>query len=157
MDPTHARPFFPRSRRHPGVPALAAGLLLLPLLLPRGADAQQAGYGQTFGGTPMERQLYEGGDARPSGGSLLDSTNPIDLMNKLRRGTALQDATPPASAIDAALRELESQGPSAPTGSQPQAGPAPLPQSMAPGAGPPSQEPGAPRVSQGQPLPATRP
>ena len=44
-----------------------------------------------------------------SGGSILDSANPIDLMNKIRRGTAMDDATPPGDAIDAALRDYHQQ------------------------------------------------
>jgi len=93
-----------------------AGVLIAPLLgaaallLAQGpAAAQQAGYGQTLGSSPLERQLYEGGGGRPSSGSILDSTNPIDLMNRIRRGTAMDEATPPASAIDAALQQLEIQ------------------------------------------------
>jgi hypothetical protein len=45
---------------------------------------------------------------------VLDSTNPIDLMNKIRRGTAMDDATPPGDAVDAALKDLDAQssGPS---------------------------------------------
>jgi hypothetical protein len=81
------------------------------------ARAQQGGYGQTLGTSPMERQIYDyGPGGKPSGGgSILDSTNPIDLMNKLRRGTAMQDATSPESAIDQALKDFEAQpAPSAP-------------------------------------------
>ncbi|MFM7087630.1 MAG: hypothetical protein ACKOXO_11655 [Cyanobium sp.] len=92
----------------------AALLAAATLLFPATAQAQQAGYGQTLGTTPMERQLYEGGTGKPSGGSLLDSTNPIDLMNRIRRGTAMDAATPPASAIDQALRDLEAQAAPAP-------------------------------------------
>ena len=50
-----------------------------------------------------------GGGTSRQGGSLLDSTNPIDLMNKLRRSAAMDDATDPGDAIDAALRQLDSQ------------------------------------------------
>jgi hypothetical protein len=41
--------------------------------------------------------------------SILDSTNPLDLMNKLRRGTALDIATPPGDAVDAALKDFQVQ------------------------------------------------
>jgi len=78
--------------------------------------AQQSGYGQTMGTTPMERQVYDG-TGKPSGGSILDSTNPIDLMNKLRRGSAMDDATPPSSAIDQALNDLDAQSVPAPRAS----------------------------------------
>jgi hypothetical protein len=89
---------------------LAAAGLSAPLLLTATpASAQQAGYGQTLGTTPMERQMYDGGTGRPNSGSILDSTNPIDLMNKIRRSTAMDEATPPASAIDQALQQLEAQ------------------------------------------------
>jgi len=86
--------------------ALGATVLLASSGAP--VRAQQAGYGQTMGTTPMERQVYDG-TGKPSGGSILDSTNPIDLMNKLRRGSAMDDATPPSSAIDQALKELDAQ------------------------------------------------
>ncbi|MFN9934351.1 MAG: hypothetical protein ACK55R_15510 [Cyanobacteriota bacterium] len=74
------------------------------------AAAQQAGYGQTLGTEQQQRQLLDGGSS-PSGtgGSILDSTNPIDLMNKLRRATAMDDATPPGSAVDQALKDFEAQ------------------------------------------------
>jgi len=94
------------------VAALSAlTLALLPLA---GARAQQAGYGQTLGTSPQERQLYDYGPGKSGSGgsgSILDSTNPLDLLNKLKRSTALDDATPPSSAVDQALREFEAQSP----------------------------------------------
>ena len=89
-----------------------AGSLLLPALLhPLAAPAQQQGYGQTLGTTPMERQVY---DADPrggsGGGSPLESGNPLDIMNVIRRNQSLSEATPPSSAIDDALRDFEAQG-----------------------------------------------
>jgi hypothetical protein len=91
------------------------GLAFLALAAP--VRAQPTGYGQTLGTSPQERQMYDGG---PSGreNSILDATNPIDLMNRIRRSTALDDATPPGTAIDQALREFDSQsapGTSGPT------------------------------------------
>ncbi len=97
-----------------------AGVGALVLLVAGEARAQQAGYGQTLGTSPLERQLYDYGPSKSGSGSgsILDSTNPLDLMNKLKRSTALDDATPPSSAIDQALREFEAQAPkSAPSGS----------------------------------------
>jgi hypothetical protein len=89
------------------------------------AAAQQKGYGQTLGTTPLEQQIYDGGSGGPpKGSSLLDSTNPIDLMQKLRRATAMDDATSPSSAIDQALKDLDSQSAS-PTASS-SASPRPL-------------------------------
>ena len=40
-------------------------------------------------------------------GSVLDVTNPMELMRTLRQATSMNDATDPVDAIDAALRELD--------------------------------------------------
>jgi hypothetical protein len=89
---------------------LAALLGVITALIPAAASAQQQGYGQTLGLSPMERQMFDT-DPRSGkgGGSLLDATNPLDLMNMIRRSTSMNDATPPASAIDQALREFDSE------------------------------------------------
>lgn len=84
----------------------------------------QQGYGQTLGTSPMEQQMYNynpsSGSQPGTGSSGLNPANPLDLINKIRKGNALNDATPPGDAVDRALRELESQnGPkpaSKPTG-----------------------------------------
>jgi len=120
---------------------LGAAVVTAPLLGAAPASAQQAGYGQTLGTTPMERQIYDAGTGRPNSGTILDSTNPIDLMNRLRRSTAMDDATPPASAIDQALQQLEAQ--SAPAGSSQAAaggvsGAAARPAALMPGSQPPA-------------------
>ena len=39
-------------------------------------------------------------------GSVLDVTNPMELMKTLRQATSMNDATDPVDAIDEALREL---------------------------------------------------
>jgi len=99
--------------------ALAGGLAASPLP----AAAQQSGYGQTMGGSPMEQQLYNydpGNSSRPGGASSgLNPANPLDLINKIRKGSAMDNATPPGDAVDQALKELEAQSrpqPAAPTG-----------------------------------------
>lgn len=86
----------------------AASLLLGAVGLLQPAMAQQQGYGQTIGAGQQERELNFGAGPNRSGG-ILDSANPIDLMNKIRRGTAMDDATPPGDAIDAALRDYHQQ------------------------------------------------
>jgi hypothetical protein len=48
------------------------------------------------------------GASSKSGAGVLGSTNPFDLMNKLRQATALDEATPPRDAIDAAVSEYQS-------------------------------------------------
>ena len=114
-------PHRPRQLGGPRVSCRLAGLALgllpaLPLALGSGlapAAAQQSGYGQTMGTTPAESQIYNydpasGGRTGSSSGGL-NPTNPLDLFNKIRKSTAMDDATPPADAIDQALRELEAQ------------------------------------------------
>jgi len=94
------------SRLPRAVLGLALGSpLLLSLLSP--AQAEYA-----YGYSKVEQQFVEpvNGGGSGKGGSLLDTTNPIELMNKLRRGAAMDDATPPKDSIDAALRELEQLG-----------------------------------------------
>jgi hypothetical protein len=91
---------------------LAAAVPLGSLLLGSGAAlAQQEGYGQTLGTSPQERQMYDYGPSKSggSGSSVFDSTNPLDLLNKLRKSTALDNATPPDSAIDQALKDFDAQ------------------------------------------------
>ena len=98
-----------------GVSSLAAMALPAAVsVLPAGeALAQQAGYGQTLGTSTMERQLYDYGPSKSGSGSgsILDSTNPLDLLNKLKRSSALDDATSPSSAIDQALRDFDAKAP----------------------------------------------
>ena len=50
-----------------------------------------------------ERQLYGGGD----NSDVLDATNPMDLINRLRQSGMMDNATPPSDAIDAALKAYE--------------------------------------------------
>lgn len=79
--------------------------------------AQEKGYGQTISGPQQEREL-DYGTGTNRGGSVLDSANPIDLMNKLRKATSMDDATPPGDAVDAALRDFHSP-PAAPASASP--------------------------------------
>ncbi len=63
------------------------------------------------GQSKQEQQFYDYGPSNGSGsgkggGSILDSTNPMDLMNKLRKSTAMDEATPPGDSIDQALKAL---------------------------------------------------
>ncbi|MFQ6538030.1 MULTISPECIES: hypothetical protein [Aphanothece] len=77
-------------------------------LLPTGrAVAQEAGYGQTISSPQQERELDYGTGG--TNNNLLDATNPMDLMNRLRRATALDEATAPDDAVDAALKDYHSE------------------------------------------------
>ncbi|WP_255022105.1 hypothetical protein [Cyanobium sp. L1E-Cus] len=71
------------------------------------ARAQEKGYGQTISSPQQEREL-DYGTGTNKGGSALDSANPIDLMNKLRKATSMDNATNPGDAVDAALRDFHS-------------------------------------------------
>jgi hypothetical protein len=90
----------------------------LPLLLavPLRGQAQVQGYGQTIDSPQQQREL-DAGSGGPSRNSALDATNPIDLMNRLRRASAFDNATPPSDAIDAALRDFQPQPQPVPPGS----------------------------------------
>ena len=57
--------------------------------------------------TREEREIYSPGPGE--GGSVLDATNPLDLINRIRQSGAMHDATPPADAIDAALKAYQQQ------------------------------------------------
>jgi hypothetical protein len=96
--------------------SLRSGAALLPLALlllsPIGdtALAQQQGYGQTTGGTQQQQDANFGsGSSRNT--SIFNTANPIDLMNMIRRGTAMDNATPPGDAIDAALSNYQMNTP----------------------------------------------
>jgi hypothetical protein len=100
--------------RHSIAPALKPVLLgscALPLLLlavGTRAQAQVQGYGQTIDSPQQQREL-DAGTGAPSRNAALDAANPIDLMNRLRRASAFDNATPPGDAIDAALRDFQPQ------------------------------------------------
>jgi hypothetical protein len=93
---------------------LAAFSLVASGLVSGRAHAQQQGYGQTIGGTTQERQVLDNGPTTGKAAPLINPANPLDLMNQIRRGNALNDATPPSSAIDQALSDFEGQKPAMP-------------------------------------------
>jgi hypothetical protein len=94
-------------------PALLSAVALAALV---GAGAARADY--MNGLSTQEQRLYDYGPGGSNGtsksGAVLDTANPLDLMNKIRKGTAMDDATPPTDAVDAALKALEVQTPAAP-------------------------------------------
>jgi hypothetical protein len=59
--------------------------------------------------TPQERQIYSPDSAGSAGGSVLDATNPMDLLYRIRQSNAMEDATPPSDAVDAALKAYQQQ------------------------------------------------
>jgi hypothetical protein len=100
----------PRILIRPRILMALSGAVLFAAMAVGGAPgrAQQKGYGQTISSPQQERELdYGTGPTRS--GSVLDSANPIELMNKLRKASSLDDATQPGDAVDAALRDFNSQ------------------------------------------------
>ena len=57
-----------------------------------------------------EREIY--GTNPGDSGTILDATNPMDLINRIQQAGALDDATPPSDAIDAALKAYQKDAPS---------------------------------------------
>ena len=84
----------------------AVAQLVLPCLIaatiPIGANAQVDAPYQNR----EEREIY--GESNDNG-SVLDAANPMDLLNRIRRSTAMNDATPPSDAIDEALKAFQNQ------------------------------------------------
>ncbi len=54
-----------------------------------------------------ERELYNTSPGAADSGTILDATNPMDLLNRIRQSGAMNDATTPSDAIDAALKAYQ--------------------------------------------------
>lgn len=74
-----------------------------------------SGTGQSYGNPQLQREL-DYGTGKNDGGSLFNSANPIDLMNKLRKSSSMDDATSPQDAVDAALKGLDAPPAAKPSG-----------------------------------------
>lgn len=64
------------------------------------------GSGQTYATPQMQREL-DYGTGKSQDTNIFNTANPIDLMNKLRKSTALDEATSPSDAVDAALKGFD--------------------------------------------------
>ena len=60
-------------------------------------------------GISKQREIHNAFSGDQEKGTMLDATNPMDLINRLRRATAMDDATSPSDAIDDALKALDSK------------------------------------------------
>ena len=58
---------------------------------------------------PTEREIHNTFSENKESGGIIGATNPMELINRLRNATALDNATPPSDAIDEALNALENQ------------------------------------------------
>ena len=56
-----------------------------------------------------EQEIF--GNGTDGGNGLLDATNPMDLINRLRQSESMKDATDPSDAIDAALKDFQRVSP----------------------------------------------
>ena len=59
---------------------------------------------------PKGQEIFGNGTDGGSG-QILDATNPMDLINRLRQSESMNDATPPSDAIDAALKNFQQEAP----------------------------------------------
>ena len=88
------------------------------------ALAQQAGSSGAAYGSPQLQKELDYGTGKPDASSIFNTSNPMELMNKLRKSSAMDDATSPSDAVDAALNGLNaSQAPAVKTGSPQVKGP----------------------------------
>ena len=62
-------------------------------------------------GEGNEEQEIFGSGTDGGNGPLLDATNPMDLINRLRQSESMNDATSPSDAIDAALKDFQQASP----------------------------------------------
>ena len=60
---------------------------------------------------PQEREIHNTFSRDQKNGALIDATNPMDLINRLRQATAMDNATSPSDAIDDALRAFDEKEP----------------------------------------------
>ena len=85
---------------------LVAGSLMAAALVGSLSTAVQAQVQAPYE-TREERDFY--GTGQGSDGTILDASNPMDLINRLRQNMSMNEATPPSDAIDAALKAYETQ------------------------------------------------
>ncbi|AKN62264.1 MULTISPECIES: hypothetical protein [unclassified Synechococcus] len=91
-------------------PHLLGIISVLALVASAEVLAQESPMGSGYQ-SPQQRDVFQTVPGQNDQESVLDATNPMDLMNRLRRANAMNDATPPSDAIDAALKALESSQP----------------------------------------------
>ena len=58
---------------------------------------------------PEQREIHNTFSGNEKNGSILDATNPMELINRLRQATAMDNATSPSDAIDDALKAFDEE------------------------------------------------
>ena len=86
----------------------AAVVLILVTTLFLGIGRAIAQTGRTY--LNEEQEIFGNGNDGGNG-SLLDATNPMDLINRLRQSESMKNATDPSDAIDAALSDFRRVSP----------------------------------------------
>ena len=68
-------------------------------------------YAETVGNQelPEEREIHNTFSGAKGKGTIFDATNPMQLLNRLREATAMDNATSPSDAIDDAIRAFDEQ------------------------------------------------
>ena len=82
----------------------AASVLTLVLAVTPGLEPAKAQIDPTY--QNREESDIFGNGSETGSSPILDATNPMDLINRLRQSEAMRDATPPSEAIDAALMDF---------------------------------------------------
>lgn len=84
-------------------------LLGCPIALIGTSTTTVRAFAEPSGGFTSSNRQSEFYDTLPGGdkGSIFDATNPMDLINRLKRATAMDDATSPSDAVDKALKALD--------------------------------------------------
>ena len=91
-------------------PHLLGIISVLALVASAEVLAQESPMGSGYQ-SPQQRDVFQTVPGQNDQESVLDATNPMDLLNRLRQATSMDDATDPSDAIDAALKGWESQTP----------------------------------------------
>ena len=103
---------------------MALGLVTASITALSPALAQQAAGGASTTGSPQLQKELDYGTGKQDSGSLFNTANPFELMNKLRKSSSMDDATSPSDAVDAALKGMDaSPAPALKTGSPQVKGP----------------------------------
>ncbi len=58
---------------------------------------------------PKDREIHNTFSDGQKKGTLLDATNPLELMNRLRQASAMENATNPSDAIDDAIKAFSDE------------------------------------------------
>ncbi|MGB7565101.1 MAG: hypothetical protein WBM08_10155 [Prochlorococcaceae cyanobacterium] len=96
-------------------PEAWAAILMASLAMAVSTTAALAQATNPYGGkSTQEEQFLDYGPGNGKPKTIFDAKNPGDLINTLRKGAAMDDATPPGDAVDQALRALEAQNSPAP-------------------------------------------